>query len=340
MHPFPHGVGQLRPAHRRRPALDPRRPAADPPRPGRWPRLPPTTRTPPPALTADVVADGRPSPSARARRLRHGRRDRPRPRHHLPLLVRGRRRSLAGRSHPHPARRPPSGRASPSSAAPIARWARSAPTGPSPRTRSTSSSTSVTTSTRSPRDRSRSTRPASWSPSTTTAAATPTPASTPTSRRCTMRHPMVFVWDDHDTADNSWRHGAKAHDDERHGPWEERLAAATGPARSGCPCRLADPSDPLDMHRSFRLGDLVELVVLDTRIPGRDLQAGDEGAKALDDPRPPHHPRGADGVGRGSASPTGRPRGRSSPARCPSPASSCRSRSARSSTPPCRAATG
>ena len=99
-----------------------------------------------------------------------------------------------------------------------------------------------------------------------------------------QRHPMVFVWDDHDTADNSWRHGAKAHDPVQYGPWEERLAAATRARQEWLPCRLSDPADPYDMHRSVRFGDLVELVVLDTRIPGRDLQAGDEGAKPLDDP--------------------------------------------------------
>jgi alkaline phosphatase D len=99
-----------------------------------------------------------------------------------------------------------------------------------------------------------------------------------------LRHPMVFVWDDHDTADNSWRHGAKAHDEATQGPWEQRLANATRARSEWLPCRLADPSEPIDMHRSVRIGDLVELVVLDTRIPGRDRQSGDEGAKPLDDP--------------------------------------------------------
>jgi alkaline phosphatase D len=98
------------------------------------------------------------------------------------------------------------------------------------------------------------------------------------------RHPMVFVWDDHDTADNSWRHGAKAHDPDEHGDWETRLAAAARSRQEWLPARLQDPSDLLAMQRSFVLGDLLEVVVLDTRIPGRDLQSGDEGAKALDDP--------------------------------------------------------
>lgn len=99
-----------------------------------------------------------------------------------------------------------------------------------------------------------------------------------------LRHPMMFVWDDHDTADNSWRHGAKAHDEEAHGPWEARLAAATEARQEWLPSRLADPTEPLDMHRSVTFGDLAELLVLDTRIPGRDLQAGDPGAKPIDDP--------------------------------------------------------
>jgi len=98
------------------------------------------------------------------------------------------------------------------------------------------------------------------------------------------RHPVVFVWDDHDVADNTWRHGAKAHDPDTQGPWSERLAAAAQARQEWLPARLVDPDDLLSMRRSFALGDLAELVVLDTRVPGRDLQAGDPGAKAIDDP--------------------------------------------------------
>jgi alkaline phosphatase D len=98
------------------------------------------------------------------------------------------------------------------------------------------------------------------------------------------RHPVVFVWDDHDVADNAWRHGAKAHDPARQGPWEARLAAAAQARQEWLPARLVDPGDLLSMRRSFVLGDLAELVVLDTRIPGRDQQAGDDGARPVDDP--------------------------------------------------------
>lgn len=98
------------------------------------------------------------------------------------------------------------------------------------------------------------------------------------------RHPMAFVWDDHDVADNAWRHGAKAHDPAEHGDWEERLRAAAIARQRWVPCRLPDPDDLLRVWRSLRAGDLAELVLTDTRIDGRDQQAGDDGARPLHDP--------------------------------------------------------
>lgn len=99
-----------------------------------------------------------------------------------------------------------------------------------------------------------------------------------------QRHPVVFVWDDHDVADNAWRDGAKEHDPDEHGPWSDRLAAAARARQEWVPGRLRDPDDLTAMWRSFPLGDLAEVVVLDTRIPGRDAPVGEEGALPLDDP--------------------------------------------------------
>ena len=96
------------------------------------------------------------------------------------------------------------------------------------------------------------------------------------------RHPMVTIWDDHDVADNAWRHGAKAHDPEEHGPWPERLRAAAIARQRWLPARLTDPEDLLRLWRSVRVGDLADLVIMDTRIDGRDQQAGDPGAPPLD----------------------------------------------------------
>jgi alkaline phosphatase D len=100
-----------------------------------------------------------------------------------------------------------------------------------------------------------------------------------------QRHPMITIWDDHDIADNAWRDGAKHHHPNEHGPWEDRLRAAVTAHHEWLPARLRDPQDPLAVYRSFAIGDLAELVVLDTRIIGRDQQPDDEPSLPFDDPR-------------------------------------------------------
>jgi alkaline phosphatase D len=99
------------------------------------------------------------------------------------------------------------------------------------------------------------------------------------------RHPMMFVWDDHDVADNAWRHGAKAHDEDEHGSFADRLAAAATARQEWLPARLRDPAVLHDMHRAVPIAEHAELVILDTRIPGRDEHADHEGALPLDDPK-------------------------------------------------------
>lgn len=87
------------------------------------------------------------------------------------------------------------------------------------------------------------------------------------------RHPMVAVWDDHELAGNAWRDGAAAHDDARDGPWADRLAAATQAHEEWVPGRTHLGHDGrLEAWRSVALGDLAELVALDTR-SHRDRQA-------------------------------------------------------------------
>ncbi|HVM08173.1 MAG TPA: alkaline phosphatase D family protein [Acidimicrobiales bacterium] len=96
-----------------------------------------------------------------------------------------------------------------------------------------------------------------------------------------LRHPMVTVWDDHDLADNAWRDGAKAHDPEEHGSWRERVAAAAQARSEWLPGRF---DDPLVTWRTVPIGRAGELVLLDTRVAGRDQHAGDDGTTDLHDP--------------------------------------------------------
>ncbi len=98
------------------------------------------------------------------------------------------------------------------------------------------------------------------------------------------RHPMTLVWDDHDLADNAWRDGAKEHVPDRDGPWADRVAAAARARQEWLPSRLEDPRRPTRTWRSFAVGDLAEMILLDTRFEGRDLQAGEQGAPGRNDP--------------------------------------------------------
>ena len=98
------------------------------------------------------------------------------------------------------------------------------------------------------------------------------------------RHPMVTIWDDHDLADNAWHTGAKHHDPAVHGPWDDRVAAATRARSEWLPLRYPEPGNRRRTWRSTTVGDLVELVLLDTRYEGRDRQAGDDGTPPRDDP--------------------------------------------------------
>ncbi len=83
------------------------------------------------------------------------------------------------------------------------------------------------------------------------------------------RHPWITVWDDHESANNAWTDGAQNHDPEREGDWQMRKLAAIRAYYEWMPIREL----PTGLFRSFRFGELLDLVMLDTRLHGRDLQA-------------------------------------------------------------------
>lgn len=85
-------------------------------------------------------------------------------------------------------------------------------------------------------------------------------------------HPMIWVWDDHETVDGTWRAGADPndHDPAIHGPIEVRQANALQAALDWLPIRSPDPTNRERIYRRFQFGDLVDLFMLDTRRIGRD----------------------------------------------------------------------
>ncbi len=78
-------------------------------------------------------------------------------------------------------------------------------------------------------------------------------------------HPFICVWDDHELADNAWSGGALGHDQRRgEGNWGVRRAAAARAYREWLPVRDV-PGDLFRLYRSFRLGHLATITMLDTR---------------------------------------------------------------------------
>lgn len=79
------------------------------------------------------------------------------------------------------------------------------------------------------------------------------------------RLPVVSMWDDHELTNDAWMGGAQNHQPETEGPWEVRKAAAIRAYREWMPT-----SDAL--WRSYRVGDLVSLHRIESRITGREQQ--------------------------------------------------------------------
>lgn len=87
------------------------------------------------------------------------------------------------------------------------------------------------------------------------------------------QHPFITTWDDHESANNSYRDGAENHTESTEGRWADRLAAAAQAYREWLPFRETLEEGRLRLYRTLRYGDLADLVFLDTRIWDRDLQA-------------------------------------------------------------------
>jgi alkaline phosphatase D len=88
-------------------------------------------------------------------------------------------------------------------------------------------------------------------------------------RAAHQQHPFITTWDDHEFANNTWRDGADNHFPETEGAWSVRKAAALQAYFEWMPIREL-PNGRI--WRSFSFGNLVDLMMLDTRIWGRSMQ--------------------------------------------------------------------
>jgi len=92
------------------------------------------------------------------------------------------------------------------------------------------------------------------------------------------RAPWIVVWDDHETANDSFSTGAQNHTPDKEGDWTTRKAAALKAYFEWMPIRepagggLAEAA-----MRSFDFGDLASLIMVETRLTARDQQASLDG---------------------------------------------------------------
>jgi len=86
--------------------------------------------------------------------------------------------------------------------------------------------------------------------------------SDPDLQKLHARLPMLLMWDDHETANNSWSGGAENHDPAKEGEWNARKAAALRAYREWLP--VSDRS-----WESYEIGDLATLLRAETRLTAR-----------------------------------------------------------------------
>ena len=94
------------------------------------------------------------------------------------------------------------------------------------------------------------------------------------------QHPFIAIWDDHETANNSWSGGAENHTPDE-GQWNVRRTAAVRAWREWMPVRESPGSD-YRLYRQFAFGDLADVMMLDTRIEGRDQQAARDNVRIVE----------------------------------------------------------
>ena len=101
----------------------------------------------------------------------------------------------------------------------------------------------------------------------------------PQSQAAHARAPWIVVWDDHETANDSYTGGAQNHQPQTEGDWNSRKAAALKAYFEWQPIREPAPGVSLAEAglRSFHIGDLASLIMVETRLTARDQQLTLEG---------------------------------------------------------------
>lgn len=86
------------------------------------------------------------------------------------------------------------------------------------------------------------------------------------------RHPLIVIWDDHESANNPWMEGAANHQ-LNDGDWFARRAASMQAFYEWMPVRDPGPGGSWERYwRHFKFADLASLITLESRHTGRSKQ--------------------------------------------------------------------
>ena len=95
--------------------------------------------------------------------------------------------------------------------------------------------------------------------------------SDPASQAMLAAHPLIPIWDDHETTNDSWKGGAQNHQPETEGDWNARKRAALQAYYEWMPVR--EPARaPEAFFRSFSYGDLLTVAAIESRLLARSNQ--------------------------------------------------------------------
>ncbi len=92
-------------------------------------------------------------------------------------------------------------------------------------------------------------------------------------RECHRQFPFICVWDDHETTNNSWKGGADNHTQGTEGNWYDRKGFGIKAYFEWMPLRPISPTNDSSIYRTLSFGNLADVIMVDTRLEGRDEQA-------------------------------------------------------------------
>lgn len=102
-------------------------------------------------------------------------------------------------------------------------------------------------------------------------------------QRIHQQYPFICVWDDHESANDSWKDGAENHNPTTEGVWFDRKNNSRKAYFEWLPIR--EKIEDSSIYRKIEYGDLLNLYMLDTRLEGRDEQVSASSTELEDSTR-------------------------------------------------------